>query len=150
MPKIEPYRSLEEVRIAKIRARVERDRVQGDLRTHLDQLREPTFRRALMGDAVGDMLQAWRPLKTVSRLFGGTSGMTGKALGLALGANARTPLGRVAVLVASALLPGLVERLTQDPQGTGGRVLHELGVSWQRIKDHMNARREAHTQHKEE
>ena len=71
MPKIEPYRSLEEVRIAKIRARVERDRVQGDLRTHLDQLREPTFRRALMGDAVGDMLQAGQiklPISTMKLL----------------------------------------------------------------------------------
>lgn len=150
MPKPEPFRSLEEVRTAKLQLQAQRDRVQQDLHAHLDHLREPTFRRALLGDAVGDVLQAWRPLRTLSRLLGGTSGMTGKALGLALGAKARTPLGRAAVLVISALLPGLVERLTQDPQGTGQRVLHELGVSWQRIKDHVNARRQAHTEHTEE
>lgn len=150
MPKPEPFRSLEEVRTAKLQLQAQRDRVQQDLHAHLDHLREPTFRRALLGDAVGDVLQAWRPLRTLSRLLGGTSGMTGKALGLALGAKARTPLGRAAVLLASALLPGLVERLTQDPQGAGHRVLHELGVSWQRIKDHVNARRQAHTEHTEE
>lgn len=150
MPKPEPFRSLEEVRTAKLQLQAQRDRVQQDLHAHLDHLREPAFRRALLGDAVGDVLQAWRPLRTLSRLLGGTSGMTGKALGLALGAKARTPLGRAAVLVISALLPGLVERLTQDPQGTGQRVLHELGVSWQRIKDHVNARRQAHTEHTEE
>jgi hypothetical protein len=145
MPTTEPFRSLAEVQVAKARLRTERDRTQEALRTHLDHLREPHFRRALMGDAVGDLLQAWRPLKTLTRLFGGTSGLTSKALGLALGAKARTPLGRVAVLVASALLPGLVERLTQDPQGTGQRVLHELGVSWQRIKDHLHARAQRNT-----
>jgi hypothetical protein len=150
MPTTEPFRSLAEVQVAKARLRAERDRTQDALRVHVDHLREPHFRRALMGDAVGDVLQAWRPLKTLSRLLGGPSGMTGKALGLALGAKARTPWGRAAVLLASALLPGLVERLTQDPQGTGQRVLHELGVSWQRIKDHLNARRQAHTEHTEE
>lgn len=150
MPTTEPFRSLAEVQLAKARLRTERDRTQEALRAHMDHLREPSFRSALMGNAVGDLLQAWRPIRTLSRFLGGTSGMTGKALGLALGAKARTPLGRAAVLVISALLPGLVERLTQDPQGTGHRVLHELGVSWQRIKDHVNARRQAHTEHTEE
>jgi hypothetical protein len=143
MPTTEPFRSLADVQLAKARLRTERDRTQDALRTHFDHLREPAFRRALVGATIGELLQAWPPIKRLTRLLGGSSGITSKALGLALGAKATTPWGRAAMMVASALLPGLVERLTADPQGTGQRVLHELGISWQRIKDHVQARAEA-------
>lgn len=140
----ERFRDLDEVRKHKLALRTERDRVQDGLRSQLDLLRESSFRRGLIGDAFGDMLQAWKPLKSLTKLVGGSSGVTRAALGTVLGAKAKTPMGRAAVAVASMVLPALMERWNKDPGSLTNKLQHELGVSWERVKEYVNERRKAH------
>lgn len=104
------FRDLAEVRKHKLALQTERDRVQDALRTQLDLLGEPAFRRGVIGDAFGDMLQAWKPLKRIGQLVGGSSDVTRTALGTVLGAKAQTPMGRTLVTLASIVLPALAER----------------------------------------
>jgi hypothetical protein len=143
----ERFRDLDQVRQHKLALRAERDRVQDGLRSQLDLLREAPFRRGLIGDAFGDLLQAWKPLKSLTKLVGGTSGVTQAALGTVLGAKAKTPVGRAAVALASMVLPALMERWSKDPGSLGNKLQHELGVSWERMKEYVNERRKAHEEH---
>ncbi len=143
----ERFKDLGEVRQHRLALRAERDRVQDGLRAQLELMREAPFRRALMGDAFGDMLQAWKPLKSIAKLVGGSSGATRLALGTVLGAKAKTPVGRAAVAVASMVLPALMERFTKDPNSMGSKLQHEFGVSWERVKEYVNERRKAHEDH---
>ncbi|MBL7952898.1 MAG: hypothetical protein JNM62_14405 [Flavobacteriales bacterium] len=140
----ERFRDLDEVRKHKLALRAERNRVQDGLRSQLQLLGEPDFRRGVIGDAFGDMLQAWKPLKRIAKFVGGSSGVTRVALGTVLGAKAKTPMGRAAVAVASMLLPALVERWNKDPGSLGSKLTDELGVSWERVKEYVNERRKAH------
>ncbi|MBL7940521.1 MAG: hypothetical protein JNL43_14265 [Flavobacteriales bacterium] len=143
MGKIEAYRSLAEVRDHKQRLRAERDRVQEGLKAQLELVREPAFRKGLMGDAFGDMLQAWRPLKRISHLLGGTAGTTSKVLGVALGAKAKTPTGRIMVALAGFVLPALMEKFDTASGMTSEKLQRELIVSWERVKEYVNERRTA-------
>jgi len=143
MVKTETFQNLDEVRAAKIRMRAERDRMQDDLGAHLQLMREPDFRKAVAGDAMGDLLQAWKPLRTMKAMFGGTAGLTGKAIGLVVGSKAKTPAGRVMVALASFVLPALVEKFGKKSGITPDKFQHELGVSWERVKEYVKERREA-------
>lgn len=141
--KTEIFRDLDEVRAAKNRLRAERDRVQEDLSAQLLLVREPEFRKAVMGDAIGDLLQSWKPLRTVRAMFGGTTGLASKALGLVVGAKAKTPAGRVMVALASFVLPAVMEKFGKRSGIDPDKLQHELGVSWERVKDYVNQRRAA-------
>lgn len=143
MAKTETFQNLDEVRAAKIRLRAERDRVQEGFAAQLQLIREPEFRKAIAGDAMGDLLQAWKPLRTVKAMFGGTAGITSKAIGLVVGAKAKTPAGRVMVALASFVLPALMEKFGKKSGITTDKLQHELGVSWERVKEYVKERREA-------
>lgn len=144
MAKTEAFNDLEHVRAHKLRLRAERDRVQEGLKSQLDLVREPEFRRALMGDAFGDMLQAWRPLKSIGRLLGGPADATSKTLGAVLGARAKTPTGRAMVALASFVIPALLEKFGKDPGAFQEKLSHELQVSWDRVKEYVAERRQAY------
>lgn len=144
MPKTETFRTLEEVRAHKQHLISERDRVQEDLRSQLDLVRDPEFRRSIMGDAFGDLLQSWRPLKSLSRMMGSPAGAASSALGLILGAKAKTPLASATLAFASFVLPELLDRLSTDPNALGTKLKQELNVSLQRVKNYVSERRQAH------
>ncbi|MCC6542187.1 MAG: hypothetical protein IT225_08200 [Flavobacteriales bacterium] len=146
MARTEPFQDLAQVRDRKHRLRNERDRIQAGLKAQLDLVREPGFRRAIMGDAFGDMLQAWRPLKHLGQLLGGTSGTTRAALGAAFGHRARTPTGKAMVALASFVLPALLERFGKDHGLVQDRLPRELKVSWNRVKEYVAQRRATHEQ----
>lgn len=137
------FRNLEEVRRHKIALHAERDRAQQVLRTRLNQIGDPAFRRGLIGDAFGDMLRAWKPMQHLGKLFGGGQGITRTALGTVLGAKARTPMGRALVAIASIVLPAFADRWPLDPEARS-KLQHELGVSWHRLKEYVTERRKAH------
>ena len=137
------FHDLEEVRKHKIALYAERDRPRQILRTRLDQIGDPAFRRELIGDAFGDMLRAWKPMQHLGKLFGGSQGITRTALGTVLGAKARTPMGRTLVAIASIVLPAFANRWPMDSEARS-KLQHELGVSWHRLKEYVNERRKAH------
>lgn len=143
MPRTEPFRSLAEVRAETARLRAERDQVQVGLAGHLDLVRDPAFRRALAGDAIGDLLKSWNPLRSVVSMVGNSPAAVTGALGLVLGAKARTPVGRVAMTALSVVAPLLIGKLGKDPAATGGKLVHELGTSWDHVKEYVRERRAA-------
>lgn len=138
------FNSLDEVRAEKLRLRMERDRIQNELHAHLGLARDPDFRRAIAGDAIGDMIQAWKPLRTLKTLFGSSPSMATGALGMLLGAKAKTPVGRVVLGIAGTLLPMLLERF-KGGGGSGASLGEELNTSWERIKRYLSERRKHHT-----
>lgn len=144
MPPTKPFSSLAEVRAEKERLRRERDRVQSGLKDQLELVRDKDFRKALIGDAVGDMLQAWRPIRKIMSFLGKSPGMTGQVLGSLLGGRMNSKWARVLMAVASAAIPVVLDRLGKDPGATGSKLAHELDVSWGRVKDYVRERREAH------
>lgn len=143
MAKTEAFLNLDEVRSAKIRLRAERDHVQEGLSARLQLVREPEFRKAVVGDAMGDLLRSWKPFRTVKAMFGGTAGLTSKAIGLVVGAKAKTPAGRVMVALASFILPALMEKFGKRCGIDPDKLQHEFGVSWERVKDYVDQRRAA-------
>lgn len=144
MPPTKPFNSLAEVRAEKERLRRERDRVQSGLKDQLDLVRDKDFRKALIGDAVGDMLQAWRPVRAIMSFLGKSPGTTGQVLGSVLGGRMNSKWARVLMAVASAAIPVVMDRMGKDPGATGSKLAHELAVSWGRVKDYVRERREAH------
>lgn len=144
MPPTKPFNSLAEVRAEKERLRRERDRVQSGLKDQLDLVRDKDFRKALIGDAVGDMLQAWRPIRAIMSFLGKSPGTTGQVLGSVLGGRMNSKWARVLMAVASAAIPVVMDRMGKDPGATGSKLAHELAVSWGRVKDYVRERREAH------
>jgi len=138
------FTSLADVHAEKERLRRERDRVRSGLKDQLELVHDKDFRKALIGDAVGDMLQAWRPVRTIMSLLGKSPGTTGQVLGSVLGGGISSPLGKVLMAVASAAIPVVMDRLGKDPGATGSKLAHELAVSWGRVKDYVRERREAH------
>ena len=104
---------------------------------------------AVIGDAFGDLLRAWKPLKHVGNMLGGSSGAASSAMGAFLGAKAQTPMGRMLIALAGIVLPAMADRVAQ---GTAGRdrLRQELGVSWARVKQYLNERRKAHQEHRTE
>ncbi|HMC96941.1 MAG TPA: hypothetical protein VKG92_04775 [Flavobacteriales bacterium] len=143
MPPTKPFNTLVEVRAEKERLRRERDRVQAGLKVQLALVRDPEFRRALAGDAFGDMLQAWRPLRSVKKLLGNSPALTSSALGLLFGSKAKAPLGRVLIAVATAALPLIMERMGRRSGATSDNLFSELAVSWGRVKEYVRERRAA-------
>jgi hypothetical protein len=139
------FTTLEEVRAEKLRLRMDRDRIQDDLRTHFELVRDPQFRRAMAGDAFGDMIQAWRPLRTLKSMFGRSPSMATGALGMLLGAKAKTPVGRVVISIVGTLLPLIVERFSGKNGAGAGHVGQELATTWERIKSYVRDRRTHHS-----
>lgn len=144
MPPTKPFNSLAEVRAEKERLRRERDRVQSGLKDQLELVRDKDFRKALMRDAVGDMLQAWRPVRSLMSLLGKSPGAAGSVLGSVLGSRANSAWGRALMGIAGMLVPMIMDQLGKDPARTTGKLGHELEVSWGRIKEYVRQRREAH------
>ena len=138
------FTSLADVHAEKERLRRERDRLQNDLKAQLELVRDKDFRMALVGDAVGDLLRSWRPIRAIMGVFGKSPGAAGQVLGSVLGGRMGSPLGKVLMAVATAAIPLVMERLGKDPGATGSKLAHELAVSWGRVKDYVRERREAH------
>jgi len=145
MPPTERFSSLAEVRVEKERLRVECDRLHSGLKTQLTLLHDTDFRRSLASNTVGDMLMAFRPLRTIMAHWGMAPGASAKVMEFALGSNANSIIGRALISIVSAIVPAMIDRLGKEHDATGSKMAHELQVSWDRIKEYVNERREAHT-----
>lgn len=135
MRRTDRFLNLAEVRLERDRLKGIRDKHQEALVEYWDLVREPAFRRGMAGDAFGDMLRAWRPLRSLSQLLRVENGAVGSAIGLAMGARSRTVKGRVFAWIVSAIAPMLLERFA-----TPERLEHiatELKRSWERVKERV-------------
>lgn len=133
------FRDLAELRSERERLRALRDKHQAALHAYWELVHEKEFRRGLAGDAFGDMLKAWRPLRTIGSFLRSDNGAVGSALGLVMGARSRTLKGRLITWAIGAIAPMLMRRYA-----TPERLDHlaeELQESWDRVKERMRQRR---------
>lgn len=141
MKRIDRFQSLDEVRRERERLKGVRDKHQDALHAYWQLVHEPAFRRGLTGDALGDMLRAWKPLRSLGRLFRSENGALGNVLGLAIGSRSRTLKGRLFGWAVSLVAPILLKKYA-----TPDRLEHlmtELERSWDRIKERMRGEQEA-------
>ena len=136
------FNSLAEVQRHKELLRARRAGHQAGIKRHWDTLGEPEFRSGVVNGAMRGVWQAWRPMETLKGMAGEPTDLTGVLLGMALGGKARTGWGRLLIWAASAATPMMLDRLQQNERAH--HLLSELGRSWDRVKDYVRQRREAH------
>ncbi len=80
---------------------------------------------------------------TVRNVMGNGVGFASAALGFVLGKRARSPWGRALIWAVGAAAPFLANKFQQN--GKSGHFMEELGRTWERIKEYIRERREAHS-----
>ncbi|MCC6400786.1 MAG: hypothetical protein IT227_08480 [Flavobacteriales bacterium] len=140
MTATERFTSMHAVRAELQRRTVLRDARRADLRQEWAKLQDPRFRRDLVGTGVRQAFSGIPWLKALRGLFTPSSATAGQVVGMALGAGRKTPVGRVAGMVAGLVLPVLIERMA-TPERTG-QVVDELRRSWDRLRGRWRERRE--------
>ncbi len=133
MKKTDRFQSLEEVRRERERLKGVRDTHQEALHEYWRLMHDHRFRRGLAGDAFGDMLRAWKPMRTIGRWFQSDSGAMGNILGVALGSRSRTFKGRLLAWAVSAIAPMLMKKYATPERME--HVATELKRSWDRIRE---------------
>ena len=140
MMRTERFRSLAEVAAHKEQLRAELEVKRARLNGHLNMAREPEFRKALTGNVVNDLINSWQPLRTAQELLGRSPGMVGSAVDMMLGAKRYTPMGRLVSTLAAAAVPVIMKKYGSNGHQDIGGLRKELGLSWQRLKDHFRHR----------
>lgn len=135
MTKRARFKDLKEVRSERERLKALRDHHQNELLGYWRLLHEPDFRRALAGDAFGDMLRAWRPMRTLGTMFTMGQGSAGTTLGLLLGSRSRTFKGRIIGWIVGLLAPKILERYATPEKLE--HLMNEIRRSWGRVRDRM-------------
>lgn len=135
MKKTDRFQSLDDVRRERDRLKAVRDKHQDALNEYWELVHEPAFRRGLAGDAFGDMLRAWKPIRSLGRFIQSDSGAMGNVLGMVMGSRSRTVKGRLFSWVVSALAPIVLKKYA-----TPERMEHlvtEVKRSWDRVRDRV-------------
>lgn len=144
----ERFRDLAAVQAEKARLAGTLEERRAAFRTRAARVGDPAFRRQLVDRAVNDLIAAWKPLRTAREVLRSSPGIIGGALDVMLGAKRFTPMGRLISTVVAALTPVLMEKagIRRNGEEEGlplkDALRRELGVSWQRLKDHLRERRE--------
>ena len=100
------YKDLAEYVSACSRARSARDQARQQLSIRWAMITAPAMRRALLKNALGDMLRSWSPYRRVQALLNGSiTGSTVAAIGVAV-ASTKQGLGRRLLLSGLSLLAG--------------------------------------------
>lgn len=134
------YRTLDDFRAAKRRARQERDMCKEAVEGSLAALQDPDKRGVLLRDAAGDVLRSWGPYRKASELLGGrVSGSTVYTAGMALASMQRGLKKRLIVSGITMLLSKLMGDKKHDVPGTISNVADAIGD----LTRGMRARKEA-------
>jgi hypothetical protein len=141
MPSLNTFHDLAAVQRERGRLRADRDRHSIALGEQWRRIRQPAFRRRVMGDALADLLHSIRPLDHIVSAFGPGRGLGGTLASAILGARTGSPMTKAVIAGLSVMLPALWNGLRHGKRGQ--HVLSELDRSWQRIKDRLQQHREA-------
>ncbi|MBX2973135.1 MAG: hypothetical protein KF797_08530 [Flavobacteriales bacterium] len=142
MKRTDRFQSLDDVRRERERLQAVRDGHQNALQGYWQLVHEPAFRRGLAGDAFGDMLRSWKPMRMLGGFLRSDDGAIGSALGMVMGSKARTVKGRVFAWAVSLIAPMLLKKYA-----TPERMEHlvaELKYSWDRVRERMRERAHDH------
>lgn len=126
---------MHEVRAARERLRTKRDRMRQDLVGTLNMAGDPGLQGRLVAGSLRAHFRSW-----LSRMP--AQAMTERIVSAVLEARAATPLARLLAGIAVPLITALLGR-SDGADGIGPRLRHELGISWERLKDHLEQRRMA-------
>lgn len=129
------FQSLAELRIERQRLKAIRDKHQDALKEYWELVHEKEFRRGLAGDAFGDMLRAWKPMRTLGRFFQSDNGSIGNVLGMAMGSRAKTLKGRLFAWAVGAIAPMLLKKYATPERME--HVVDEVKRSWERVRDRV-------------
>jgi len=140
MKRIDRFQSLAELRVERDRLRAVRDARQDALRGHWDLLHEKDFRRGLAGDAFGDMLRAWKPMRTLSSFMRSDDGPLGNVLGVLLSSRARGLKGRLFAWAVGLLAPVLLKKYATPERME--HVAQEVRRSWDRVRERIREGRD--------
>lgn len=137
MKRTERFKDLTAVNAELIRLEGIRDAHAERLEEHFQALKQSEFRSALVKNTAKEILGNFAPGKLLASLFGG--GGMGSGLSMALGAGKGglwKRLGMFGLGLAAPKVLKMMESISLPDIG------HELMVSWERLKDHMEQRRE--------
>lgn len=135
MKKTDRFQSLEDVRREREHLKAVRDRHQHALEEYWQLVHEPEFRRGLAGDAFGDMLRAWKPMRALGRFFQSDAGAVGNVMGMVMGSRSRTLKGRLFAWAVSALAPILLKRYATPERME--HIVSEVKRSWDRVRERV-------------
>jgi hypothetical protein len=102
----------------------------------------PSTRRQIIEKSITEFLRSTRPLGHLVAAMGAGSGLLGTVVGMLFGSKVHSGLGKALLTGATMAAPMVTERIRTDERS--GRVLHELGRSWERMKAHVAERMAAH------
>ncbi|MBK6408770.1 MAG: hypothetical protein IPP95_01910 [Flavobacteriales bacterium] len=137
MMRSERFKDLTSVNAELLRLEEVRDTHAARLDNHFQALKQSEFRSALVKNTMKDALGSFAQDNLLGSLIGG--GGLGNGLSLALGAGKGGLWKRVALFALGLAAPKLLQKVESISLPD---ILHEFGVSWERLKDHVQQRRE--------
>lgn len=129
------FQSLAELRMERDRLKAVRDRHEDALNGYWDLMRDKDFRRGLAGDAFGDMLRAWKPMRTLGRFMRSDDGSMGNVLGMVMGSRARTLKGRLFAWAVGIIAPIVLKKYASPERME--HIVQEVKRSWDRVRERM-------------
>ena len=105
---------------------------------HWEALKDKDVRTDLANNAIHDLLGLWKPTRFLSSLF--SPGSLGTSLSMSLGGGKGGWPKRAALFALGLIAPGLIGRIEKIDLEN---VAHEVGVSVDRIRDHLRSRKQA-------
>lgn len=141
MRKIDRFPDLDAVRAEKMRLDAVRRAHLARLEEHVSAFGESHFQRAMAKDAVGSIAKSIIPGGVMGALA--STGGVASGLGLVMGPGKGGWSKRLGLLALGMLAPSLVQKLEAVSLP---RIGHELGVSFERLKEHMRERKAERTQ----
>lgn len=137
MTRTDRFKDLAAVRAEKLRLDALREWHGERLEQHFNALKQGDFRTALMKNAVSSAFGGSTPGKLLGSLIG-TGGIAG-GLGMAMGSGKGSLLKRAGLFALGLAAPKLMKKVSHISLPDIGEELH---VSWERLKDHLEVRRE--------
>ena len=137
MTKTDRFQDLAAFRAEKLRAAAKSDMYAERLENHMDSLKQGEFRGKLLKNTVSSALGGSTPGKILGSIIG--SAGLGGALSMAAGSGKGGLMKRAGLFALGLAAPQLLKKVEYFSISDIG---HELGVSWERLKDHLEDRRE--------
>jgi len=140
MKRIERFKNMDEVLAEKQVLRAARAAQNERMQAHLETFRDPDLRKALISNSIQEAIQSISPLKALKAAFGNDNGIAGNLLGIVLGSTGKTIKGKALGWFAGFVLPAIANAFMQSKRGE--RLVHELGRSWERIRNRLTGEHE--------
>ncbi|MBK9421458.1 MAG: hypothetical protein IPN44_10475 [Flavobacteriales bacterium] len=137
MTKTDRFKDLSDFHAEKLRLDAIRDVHADRLESHFNALKEGKFRSTLLKNSVNEALGSFAPGKILGSILGG--GGLGSAISMATGTAKGGLMKRAGLFALGLAAPKLLKKVESISLPDIGQ---ELGVSWRRLKEHMQERRE--------